>query len=206
MKKILIHLIKLDLYAMMRESVIEIFFPILFFLYPFFVKNFSLSFIRIIFLFIPIICLNIMLKGLTFSLFINYIKTLDLLLIYFSIKYIVINLLISLITTLVFNHFINIQIEYTVFSIFVVSIFILSCYFLLFFYFLSSYEPELISGTLLFVLCNIVFYPIYYFFNKIGYWSIGFMVFMLFLYFKTIVPLFKMIMLNRFQKIMEKIL
>lgn len=206
MKKLLIRLVKLDLFAMMHESVIELFFPMLFFLFPLLFKNSSSSFIKIVLLFIPIVSLGIMLKGFTFSFFINYVKTMDLLLIYFSIKYLVINSLTLIVTTLVFSCYSNIQIEYTIFSIFVVSVFTLSSYFLLFFYFLSTSEPEFISGTILFVLGNITFYVTYYFFSKISYWAIAFIVFMLVLYFKTIVPLFKAIMLKRFEIIMEKIL
>lgn len=206
MKKKYVNLAKLDLYTMVHESVIELFVPILFFLFPIISNNFSLSFIRIIILFIPIGCLGIMLKGFTFSFFMNYVKTLDLLLIYFSVKYLVISSMISIIMTLVFSCLTSIQIVNTFFSLIFVSIVILSGYFLLLFYFLKTAEPELVSGAILFVLGNITFYATYFIFDKIGYWSIAFMIFTLILYFKAIVPFFKTIMLRRFEIIMEKIL
>ncbi|MEW6703090.1 MAG: hypothetical protein AB1298_10300, partial [Bacteroidota bacterium] len=123
-----------------------------------------------------------------------------------SVKYLVISSMISIIMTLVFSCLTSIQIVNTFFSLIFVSIVILSGYFLLLFYFLKTAEPELVSGAILFVLGNITFYATYFIFDKIGYWSIAFMIFTLILYFKAIVPFFKTIMLRRFEIIMEKIL
>lgn len=201
-----INLAKLDLYAMVHESVFELFSPILFFLFLLIFNKISPTVISIILLLVPIGCLGIMLKGFTFSFYINYVKTLDLLLIYFSIKYLVISTVFILIMTLVFSCLISIQIANTFFSLIIVSIVILSCYFLLFIFFLKTVAPELISGAILFVLGNITFYASFFVFNKIGYWSIAFVVFSIITYFKLIIPSFKTIMLNRLEIIMEKIL
>jgi len=94
----------------------------------------------------------------------------------------------------------------TFLSLVFVSIFIISGYYLLLFYFLKSAELGLISGAILFILGNITFYPAYFILDKISFWSIAFVVFILIIYFKIIMPFFKTIMLRRFEIVMEKIL
>jgi len=206
MKKGFIHITKLDLHSIINESLIELITPFLFIILPIITKNFSSSFIRTIILFIPIWGLSIMQKGFTFSFFINYIKTLDLLLIYFSVKYLVISLIISIIMILAFSSFTSIQIVNEFLSLIVVSLVTLCVYFLLFFYMLKNAELEIISFIILFILGNITFYVTYFLFNKIFYLSIALIVLLFIAYFKIIVPFFKKIMLNRFEIIIGKIL
>lgn len=201
-----INLAKLDLYAMVHASVFELFLPILFSLFLLMFNKISPTFISIILLFVPISCLGIMLKGFTFAFYINYVKTLDLLLIYFSVKYLFLSTMFSLIMTLILSRLISIQIINTFFSLIIVSIIILSCYFLLFIYFLKTVEPELISGAVLFAFANITFYVTFFAFSNIGYWSIAFIIFSIIIYFNLIIPSFKTIMLNRLEIIIEKIL
>jgi len=107
---------------------------------------------------------------------------------------------------LAFSSFTSIQIVDEFLSLIVVSLVTLCVYLLLFFYMLTNAELELISFIILFILGNITFYVTYFLFNKIFYLSIALIVLLFIAYFKIIVPVFKRIILNRFEIIIGKIL
>lgn len=206
MKKMFFRLAKLDLHAMINESLLGLLFPFLLLFYPLIFRNISQPLLKIMLLLILISCLGTMFRGFSFSFFINYARSLDLVLLYFSVKYFVVSCVFSAVMTLVFSCFMDIHIFYLFLSLIFVSIIILSGYFLLFFYFLKTTEPEPFSGVILLVTGLVTFNLIYYLFDIIGYWAIIPLIFVMFLYFNAIVPLFRIIVLKRFEIIMGKIL
>lgn len=204
--KSFVHILKIDINAIIRGSLIELFVLMLFIFYPLLIKDNSKSLFIIMLLFIPLWSLAVIGKGLTLSFLVNYLSSLDDLLVYVSVKYLVASIGISFIVLLIYSNFTNIKIMSPFICLIFLSIVFIAVYFLLLFYFLKTTDLDVISGVFLFILGSILYYINFLIINSIGYWHLFLILTIIIVYFKIIIPLYKKIVVKRFEIIMEKIL
>jgi len=196
----------IDFKAIVRGSLIELFILMLFIFYPLIIKENSQSLFIMMFLLVPLLSLGVISKGLTLSFLVNYLNSLDDLLVYVSVKYLVTSILISFIVLLIYGSFTNIKIVSPLIGLIILSIVFTAVYFLLLFYFLKTTELGIISGVFLFILGNLMYYIISSIIDRLGYWYLLLILPIGIIYFKIIMPLYKKIIVKRFEIIMEKIL
>ncbi|MFA3782323.1 hypothetical protein ABRY23_04580 [Melioribacteraceae bacterium 4301-Me] len=204
--KSFIKIIKIDIKAIVRGSLTELFILMLFIFYPLLIKDNSESLFIMMILFIPLWSLAVINKGLTLSFLVNYLSSLNDLLVYVSVKYLVMSIGISFIILCIYGNFTNIKIINSFIGLIFLSILFIAVYFLLLFYFLKTTELDVISGVFLFILGSIIYYIVTSVIDRISYWYLLLILAIDIIYFKIIIPMYKKIVENRFEIIIGKFL
>lgn len=206
MQKNLIRLLNLDGKSTFKSSIVELILPTIIVVATFLLGSFSNLLLKIIFIMSLILCLAIVGKGFSFSLLINYVDSHEELLEYFSIKYCVVSFIVIAVMIAAYSLVESVDLYLTFMGLISAIPFLLASYLLLFFYFLSSTEPEMISGAILFLVATVIYNLGYYVFGLINIWAILAVFVIYYSYFRYILPLLSSVFLTRYEIIMEKIL